>query len=187
MNKEILLKTEKLMSDSVKLFVNKINRINIYYISPDLIKSLKIKYCNKVVLLHTISSIIIENNNTITIDIFNKKLLPLVKKAIKDSKLELNQSYIDNKIRISNPILTNERRNNILKLVSSESEIARISIRNIRHNSLNKIKSLYKKNKSFNKDEFKLINIKIQEITNFWINKINNQYSIKEKEILTNG
>ncbi|MCV2524729.1 MAG: hypothetical protein N4P93_00670, partial [Candidatus Lightella neohaematopini] len=85
MNKEILLKTEKLMSDSVKLFVNKINRINIYYISPDLIKSLKIKYCNKVVLLHTISSIIIENNNTITIDIFNKKLLPLVKKAIKDS------------------------------------------------------------------------------------------------------
>ncbi|MCV2508499.1 MAG: ribosome recycling factor, partial [Candidatus Lightella neohaematopini] len=134
MNNEILLNTEKLMSDSVRLFINKINKINIYYISPDLIKSLKVKYRNKVMLLHTVSNIITENNNTIIIDVFDKKLLPLVKKAIKDSKLELNQSYINNKIRISNPILTNERRHNILKLISSESEIARISIRNIRHN-----------------------------------------------------
>ncbi|MCV2499835.1 MAG: ribosome recycling factor [Candidatus Lightella neohaematopini] len=187
MNKEILSKTEKLMSDSVELFINKINKINIYCISLDLIKSLKVKCYNKIMLLYTISNIIAESNNTIIIDVFDKKLLPLVKKAIMDSKLELNQSYINDKIRISNPILTNERRHNILKLIGNESEVARISIRNIRHNSLNKIKSLYKKNKSFNKDEFKLISNKIQEITNFWINKINNQYSIKEKEILTNS
>ncbi|MCV2506348.1 MAG: ribosome recycling factor [Candidatus Lightella neohaematopini] len=187
MNEEILLKTEKLMDDSVKLFINKINKINIYCISPSLIKNLKIKYCNKVMLLHTISSIIVENNNTILIDVFDKKLLPSIKKAIRNSKLELNQSYINNKIRISNPILTNERRHNILKIINNESEIARISIRNIRHNSLNKIKSSNKKNKSFNKDEFNLLNNKIQEITNFWIKKINNQYLIKEKEILNNN
>ncbi|MCV2528518.1 MAG: ribosome-recycling factor [Candidatus Lightella neohaematopini] len=184
MNKKFLLEVEKLMNDSVKLFINKINKINIYCISPDLIKNIKVKHYNKVMLLHTISSIIIDNNNTIFIDVFNKKLLSSVKKSIRDSKLELNQSFINNKICISNPILTNERRHNILKLINNETEIARISIRNIRHNYLNKIKSSYKKNKFFNKDEFKLVSNKIQEITNFWINKINNHYSTIEKEIL---
>ncbi|MCV2525710.1 MAG: ribosome-recycling factor, partial [Candidatus Lightella neohaematopini] len=150
---------------------------------PDLIRNIKVKYYNKIMLLHTISSIIVDNNK-IFIDVFNKKLLSSVKKSIKDSKLELNQSFINNKICISNPILTNERRRNILKLINNETEIARISIRNIRHNYLNKIKSSYKKNKFFNKDEFKLINKKVQEITNFWINKINNHYSVIEKEVL---
>lgn len=160
------------MKKCIKKFKKKINNLQFGKPSVRILDSIYIDYYNVKTYINKISNIIVKNNSTLQITVFDLSVLNKVKKAIIESDLDLSPPYINgNSICINFPVLTTEKKNKIIKMLKFESENTKINIRNIRRDGNEKIKKLLKK-KIINLDEeYGLIN-KIQIITNKNIKKV---------------
>ena len=149
--------------------------------SIDILNNISIDcYENKTKLIN-LSSITI-NNNHLIITLFDKSLLKNVEKAIKLSDSDLNP-YISNKIiYVAIPIITEERRKKLIKNSKELSEKYKISIRLIRKNFNNKRKKLLESTE-ISENESKLIEKKIQYLTDKYIKIINDEFYSKEKSL----
>lgn len=175
--------TEIEMKKKIEKFKKKIKKIQINHISEELLENILIEAYGTKVPLIQLANITKENQQTLIIIVFDKKLISKIKNSIKELKIELNYSSIGNKIRVQLPTLTQERRNKMIKIVKKKTEEEKISIRNIRRNSIAQIKNL-KKNKEITKDdEFKTQN-NIQKTTEIFIKKIEEISKKKEEELI---
>ena len=109
-------------------------------------------------------------------------MVQVVEKAITTANLGFNPRVDGQILRISVPRLTEERRKELCKLTKKYGEDAKVSVRNIRRDTLEDIK----KNKSdYSEDEMKKFNTDIQNLTDEYIKNIDNVVSVKEKDIMT--
>jgi ribosome recycling factor len=129
------------------------------------------------------SSLSIPESRLINIQPWDATLIKEIEKAILKANLGLTPSNDGKLIRISVPPLTQERRKEIVKIAQKLMEKYKVAVRNIRRDSVDKLKSL-KKDGDISEDEMFGAQNKVQEITNKFIGKIDQQYKIKEKEIL---
>ena len=120
---------------------------------------------------------------TIMIKPWDKNIIPEIEKSIMNSDTGLNAQNDSETIIINIPPLTEERRLVLVKQVKNEGEKCKITIRNIRKESNDSLKKLHEEGLS--EDSIRSGESGIQEITNSFINKIDNLISSKEKEILT--
>ncbi|CUR53862.1 Ribosome-recycling factor [Serratia symbiotica] len=180
---EIKKNTEINMTKSIDTLKNKINKIHTGRASPKILDNIFIKYYGIVTPLYKISNITIEDSQTLIINLFDNTLKSVVEKAIINSDLDLQPQSINNIIRISLPILTKDRRKNLIKIVRSEIENSRIAIRNIRRHANDKIKMLFKE-KKINEDIERSSQKYIQKITNSHIKLLDLILIKKEKELL---
>lgn len=180
---EINQKMKEEMKKNIKIFKNKIKTIQTNYISENLLNNILIEAYGTKIPLIQLANITKENQKTLIIVVFDNKLTSKIKNAIKESKFDFNYSSIGNKIRVQLPTLTEERRKNIIKIAKKYTEEGKISIRNIRRNSISKIKKMLKE-KQITKDEGFNEENKIQEITKNFINKIEKIIKKKEKELI---
>ncbi len=164
-------------------FQNKIKSFRTNIVNINIVSDLLVNCYGKYISLINLSRIVLDNNFTIRISLFDNNIKNNVKKAILLSKLNLNPIDCNNEIIINFPPLNNESRKNIVKNLKIETEKVKISIRNIRKIFNIKNKKL-KKEKLINKDIESKNCKKIQDITNFYIKNINVIYLNKEKEIL---
>ncbi len=174
---------EKEMLKCIFYFEEKIKRIHISRINTKIISHLIIKCYDKTYVLNDLSRISIDNSSTIRISLFDKCIIRNVEKSILLSKLDVYMLRDKYDIILHIPILTEERRNNVLKNLKIEKELAKVAIRNKRKFFKNKIKDLLK-DKDINDSYCKIINNKLQNITNSLVEKINIIFKIKEREIL---
>ena len=114
---------------------------------------------------------------------WDKNIIPEIEKSIMNSDTGLNAQNDSETIIINIPPLTEERRLVLVKQVKNEGEKCKITIRNIRKESNDSLKKLHEEGLS--EDSIRSGESEIQEITNSFINKIDNLISSKEKEILT--
>jgi ribosome recycling factor len=115
---------------------------------------------------------------------WEKPMVAIVEKAIRDSDLGLNPATQGNTIRVPMPALTEERRRDLVKLVKSEAEDAKIAIRNLRRDANESLKKL-SKDKLISEDEERRSQDDVQKRTDKFVTEIDKLVVEKEKEIMT--
>ncbi|AKC59862.1 ribosome recycling factor [Blochmannia endosymbiont of Polyrhachis (Hedomyrma) turneri] len=184
---DIMQNTETRMKKCVETFKTQIKKIHTGRISSNILDNIQIKYQAAGTVatpLRYLANIITENPGTLVVTVFDAKMVTLIEKTIiQKSDLNLNISSHGNIIRVSLPVLTEERRHQLIKLVNTESEKTKISIRNIRRSMNEKIKILIK-NKMINQDKEYLLQNKIQKSTDTWTKIINKIVENKSTELM---
>ncbi|AIY42585.1 Ribosome recycling factor [Collimonas arenae] len=134
--------------------------------------------------LSQVANVTLIDARTIGVQPFEKKMIAVVEKAIRESDLGLNPSTQGELVRVPTPALTEERRKEMVKLVKGEAEDAKIAIRNIRRDANESFKKLVK-DKECSEDDERRAQDDIQKLTDKFVAEIDKQVVDKEKEILT--
>jgi ribosome recycling factor len=121
---------------------------------------------------------------TIGVQPWEKKMVGVIEKAIRDSDLGLNPSTQGDLIRIPTPPLTEERRKEIVKVVKGEGEDAKVAIRNIRRDANEGLKKLLK-DKACSEDDERRSQDEVQKLTDKFVTEVDKMIAEKEKELLT--
>ncbi len=148
-----------------------------------LLDHVKVSVYGNDVPLNQVGNIGVADSRTLTITVWDKGSIQAVEKAIMTSDLGLNPATNGNLIRIPLPALTQERRQEMVKLVRSEGENARVATRNVRRDAVTGVKDLLK-NKGISEDESKSAEDKIQKLTDKYISEIEKLINHKEHELM---
>lgn len=133
--------------------------------------------------INQVASLSVLDSRTICVKVWDKSLVSEVEKAIRDSDLGLNPVGQGDILRVVVPALSSERRKELVKLVRSEVEGAKVSVRNIRRHFLSEAKSLLKGG-SISEDEERRFGDQLQRITDSFVSEIDSIFAEKEKELL---
>lgn len=134
--------------------------------------------------LTQVANVTLVDARTIGVQPWEKKMVAVVEKAIREADLGLNPSTQGDLIRVPTPPLTEERRKEMVKLVKSEAEDAKIAVRNIRRDANEALKKLLK-DKECSEDDERRAQDEIQKLTDKFVTEIDKLVVEKEKEVLT--
>lgn len=121
---------------------------------------------------------------TIGVQPWEKKMVNVIEKAIRESDLGLNPSTQGDLIRVPTPPLTEERRKEIVKVVKGEGEDAKVAIRNVRRDANESLKKLLK-DKACSEDDERRAQDEVQKLTDKFVAEVDKLIAEKEKELLT--
>lgn len=133
--------------------------------------------------LNQVANLNLLDARTIGISPWEKKLGAAIEKAIRESDLGLNPSAQGDLIRVPMPALTEERRRELIKVVKSEGENAKVAVRNLRRDANHHLKDLLKQ-KAVSEDDERRAQEEIQKLTDRFIADLEKQLSEKEADIL---
>ena len=179
-NQEIIENAELNMMSSINHLETELAKIRAGKANPIMLKGVSIEYYGNMTPLNQVASVSTPNAQTISIQPWEKDLLEEIEKSIINSNLGLNPVNNGESLLINIPPLTEERRMELTKLAKSESESAKVSIRNIRKDANNKIKGL-----DISDDLKSNLEIDSQDLTDKYIKKVDEMFGLKEKDILT--
>lgn len=150
--------------------------------SPAMLKDVKVDYYGTLTPLTQMANVGTADARTIVIQPWERKMISEVEKAIMKANLGFNPVNNGELIRIQVPELTEERRQQLSKMVKQEGESAKIGVRNIRRDSINDIKKLEKEGVS--EDESKDAQEIVQKLTDDFSQKIDTIIEAKQKDIM---
>ncbi len=148
--------------------------------NPSSLDIVKVDYYGSLTPLKQLGTISVPEGNQLLIKPFDKSCLSKIEKAIIEANLGYNPTNDGENIRIIIPALTEERRKELIKQVKSISEDAKVSVRNIRHECLEKIEK-----SEVSEDISKGYEKDIQDLVNTYNKKIDDIFKEKEKELMT--
>lgn len=151
--------------------------------NPVMLETVKVDYYGSMVTLSNVASVNTQDSRTLIVQPWEKSMLTPIEKAIQAANLGFNPQNDGVLIRIMVPPLTEERRKDLVKTSKSAGEDAKVGLRNIRKESLDKIKALQKA--GLPEDEAKGGETKIQALIDDFSSKCDKHLEQKEKEILT--
>jgi len=152
--------------------------------SPAMVEEIQVENYGSLMPLKSVANISCPDNKTIKIEPWDKSSIGSVEKAIRESDLGINPQNMGDHLFLPIPPMTEERRKKLVKVVKEEEEAARISVRNIRHDFLKKVKSQKDENE-ISEDEQKKLEKDIQEKVDEANKKIVEMAKSKEKDIMT--
>ena len=179
-NQELVESAELNMMSAISHLESELAKIRAGKANPIMLKGISVEYYGNLTPLNQVASVSTPNAQTISIQPWEKEMLDEIEKSIISSNLGLNPVNNGESLLINIPPLTEERRVELTKLAKSESESAKVSIRNTRKDANNKIKSL-----EISDDLKSNLEVDTQDLTDKYIKKVDEMYSIKEKDILT--
>ena len=147
--------------------------------TPSMLSSVKVEYYGSLTPLSQVANVNTIDAHTITVQPWEKQLIPEIEKGILTANLGFNPMNNGESIIINVPILTEERRRELAKHAKSEGELAKVSIRNDRKDANNELKKL-----DVSEDLLKNTEQDVQDLTDAYIRKVDDLYIIKEKEIM---
>lgn len=171
------------MNKAIEVFRRDIASIRTGRASTALLDGIMVDYYGTPTPLKQIASISIPEPRLIVIQVWDKTAIQEIEKALNKSDIGINPVVDGQNIRLNLPPLTEERRKELVKHVKKMSEDSKITIRNIRRDANDKLKSA-EKNNELSEDDLKRDQEKIQKATDNFILKIENLLQIKEKEVL---
>ncbi|MBN1298666.1 MAG: ribosome recycling factor [Actinobacteria bacterium] len=180
---QLLLECEKRMKVAIESTQHEFNTIRSGRASATLLDRIYIDYYGTKTQLKHIANISTPEPRTIVVSPYETKFIKEIEKQILSSDLGLNPGNDGKVIRLSIPQLNEERRHELVKLVKKLAEDGRVSIRNIRRDSNEELKKL-ENSKEITKDDLEEYHKKTQELTDKYIEKINESLALKEKEIM---
>ena len=151
--------------------------------SPSLLEPIQVEAYGGKVPINQVGNISVPESRLVTVQVWDESLIQSVEKGIRNSDLGLNPMIEGNIIRVPIPELSQERRVEIVRIASKYCEDAKVSVRNIRRDAMDKLKE-EEKNKQISKDDLFQFSEKIQKITDTFIEKIDSLFQDKEKDIL---
>jgi ribosome recycling factor len=179
--------TLKSMEDRIKASINgfrlDLGTIRTGHASPALVEHIKVEYAGAPMPLIQLAGISAPEAGLIVIQPWDKGSIRAIEKAISKSELGLNPANDGNVIRIPIPPLSEERRQELIKIVHRRAEERRVALRGIRHDAMDELKRL-EKEKEISQDEHKRAMDQLQKLTDIHMAEIEKLSQDKEKELL---
>ena len=182
MFKDILYKEK--MSKTVEVFFKELSSLRTGRANASMLDLIKVDVYGQKMPINQLSSITTPEPRIINIQVWDLNNVNLIDSAIKKSELGLNPQIDGQLIRLPVPDLSEERRNEIKKIIKSMGEKCKISVRNIRREANDELKK-FLKSKEISEDELKKNEKLIQDFTDKHIKQVDEKVILKEKEIMT--
>ena len=173
----------KKMSKTFEVFTKELSSLRTGRASSNMLDIIKVDVYGQKMPINQLGSITTPEPRMINIQVWDLNNVPLIDSSIRKSELGLNPQIDGQLIRLPVPDLSEERRNEIKKLIKSTGEKSKISVRNIRREANDELKKLLK-SKEISEDDEKKFEKKIQIITDDQIKKIDEKVISKETEIM---
>jgi ribosome recycling factor len=181
---EIRKTTEQKMVKSLESLQMAYTKIRTGRAHAGLLEHIQVDYYGTPTPLPQVASLTLVDARTIGVTPWEKKMVAVVEKAIRESDLGLNPATSGDLIRVPMPALTEERRRELTKLVRSEAEDAKIAVRNIRRDAIEQLKKLTK-DKLISEDDERRGQDDTQKLTDRFVADIDKLSSQKEAEVMT--
>ena len=172
------------MDKAIEVFSKELSSLRTGRANSAMLDIIKVDVYGQLMPINQVASITTPEPRMINIQVWDLNNVPLIDSSIKKSELGLNPQIDGQLIRLPVPDLSEERRNEIKKLIKSMGEKCKISIRNIRRDANEELKKLLK-SKEIGEDEEKSFEKNVQNITDKHIQIVDEKVSSKEKEIMT--
>jgi ribosome recycling factor len=174
---------ESKMDQSIDAFKHNLTKIRTGRANPALLDTVHVDYYGSMVPISQVANLSLLDARTIGIQPWEKGMGAKIEKAIRDSDLGLNPATVGELIRVPMPMMSEERRKEMTKLVRHEGEAAKIAVRNQRRDANEAVKKLVK-DKHASEDDQKRLEADIQKITDKHIGAIDQLVASKEQEIM---
>ncbi|WP_122155115.1 ribosome recycling factor [Paraburkholderia sp.] len=175
---------EQKMQRSIDAFKNDLSKIRTGRAHTGLLDHIQVDYYGSPVPISQVANMTLIDARTIGVQPWEKKMVPVVEKAIRDSDLGLNPATQGDVIRVPMPALTEERRRELTKVARSEAETAKVAVRNLRRDANEQLKKLVK-DKEISEDDERRAGDDVQKFTDKFVNEIDKLVTTKEAEIMT--
>jgi ribosome recycling factor len=148
-----------------------------------LLDHIQVDYYGAMMPINQVANITLADPRTIAVQPWEKKMVQVVEKAIRDSDLGLNPATSSDVIRVPMPPLTEERRKDLIKVVRHEAENGRIAVRNVRRDANEHLKKLLKDH-AISEDDERHAQADVQKLTDRYIAEIDKVLQTKEADLL---
>ncbi|MEO7128933.1 MAG: ribosome recycling factor [Rhodoferax sp.] len=175
--------TEAKMDQSIGAFMSNLTKIRTGRANPALLDSLQIDYYGTPMPINQVANVSLLDSRTISIQPWEKGMGAKIEKAIRESDLGLNPSSMGDLIRVPMPLMSEERRKELTKVVKGEGESAKIAVRSLRRDGNEAVKKLVK-DKLASEDDQKRAEAEIQKVTDRHVAEIDRLVAAKEQDIM---
>ena len=175
--------SEDKMKKAIQALSDDFNGIRTGRASSALFEKIRVEYYGQQTPLNQVATISVPEPRLVVIQPWDRAVLTEIEKAIQKSELSVNPSNDGKVIRINIPPLTEQRRQEYVKLARNKAEASRVSIRNVRRDANEDLKKL-QKGSEISEDESKRAQDEIQKVTDKYIAEVAKLLEAKEKEIL---
>jgi ribosome recycling factor len=176
--------TEQRMQKTLEALKADLAKVRTGRAHTGILDHVQVEYYGNPTLLTQVANVTLIDARTIGVQPWEKKMVAVVEKAIRDADLGLNPATQGDLIRVPTPPLTEERRKEFVKLVKTEGEDAKIAVRNIRRDANEAFKKMLK-DKECSEDDERRAQDDIQKLTDKFVSEVDKLVAEKEKELLT--
>ncbi len=171
------------MAKSIEALKNELLKIRTGRAHTSLLDHVKVDYYGNIVPINQAATVSVADARTLAVQPWEKTMVQAIEKAIMTSDLGLNPATQGEVIRVPLPVLTEERRKDMIKVVRHEAENSRVAIRNIRRDANSHIKEFLKE-KEISEDDAHRGEDDVQKITDKFIAEVESVLAEKEKELM---
>lgn len=171
------------MQKSVESLQHELQRLRTGRASAALVEGIKVSYYGSDMPLSQVASVVVSDARSLTITPWEKTMVAPVEKALLGSDIGITPTTAGTTIRLNMPALTEERRKELARHVGHEAENAKVAVRNIRRDALQKVKDLLK-DKQITEDDERRADDEIQKLTDRYVKQIDGVAKAKEDELM---
>lgn len=180
---DIKKSVEQKMNKSLEALKLDLGKIRTGRAHTGLLDHVMVDYYGNPTPVNRVANVTLSDARTICVQPYEKNMVGPIEKAIRDSDLGLNPATNGDLIRVPMPMLTEERRRDLIKVVKSEGEAARIAVRNIRRDANEQLKKLLK-DKAVGEDEERRAQDDVQKLTDRFVAEIDKALQAKEIDLM---
>lgn len=181
---EVKKTTEQKMQKSIETLKADLAKVRTGRAHVGILDHVMVDYYGTPTQISQVANLTLLDARTIGVQPWEKKMIAAIEKAIRESDLGLNPATVGEVIRVPTPALTEERRKEMVKLVRSEAEDAKIAIRNIRRDANESLKKLLK-DKAISEDDERRTQDDVQKLTDKFVAEVDKLVAEKEKDVMT--
>ncbi|MGH8146397.1 MAG: ribosome recycling factor [Rhodanobacteraceae bacterium] len=175
--------TQTRMGKSIEALRHELSHLRTGRASTALVEGIKVSYYGSDVPINQVAGVAVSDARSLTITPYEKPMVAAIEKAIMASDLGVTPTTAGMVIRLNMPPLTEERRKDLAKHVGHAGENAKIAVRNIRRDAIQRIKDLAK-DKQLSEDEERRGQDEVQKLTDHFIKEVDAAVQAKEQELL---
>lgn len=183
MLEDIKKTAEQKMHKSIEALKNDLQKVRTGRAHTGLLDHVMVEYYGSMMAVNQVASVNLGDAHTINVQPFEKDMVSKVEKAIRDCDLGLNPATSGNLIRVPMPMLTEERRRDLTKIVRSEGENAKVAVRNVRRDANDALKKLLK-DKEISEDDERRAQEVVQKMTDRSVAEIDQLLEAKEADLM---
>ena len=180
---ELKKTTEHKMQKSIEALKNDLGKVRTGRAHAGILDHVQVDYYGSMMPINQVANVNLIDARTIGVTPWEKKLAGVIEKAIRDSDLGLNPATVGDTVRVPMPALTEERRRDLIKVVRSEAENARVAVRNLRRDANHALKEAMKA-KTISEDEERRAQDDVQKLTDRYIAEIDKALAQKESDLM---
>lgn len=180
---DIKLTAEDKMQKSIESLKGDLQKVRTGRAHTGLLDHVMVEYYGSMMPVNQVANVNLGDAHTIHVQPFEKDMVAKVEKSIRDSDLGLNPATNGNLIRVPMPMLTEERRRDLTKIVRSEGENAKVAVRNVRRDANDALKKLVKE-KEISEDDERRAQDEVQKLTDHAVAEIDKMLQAKEADLM---